>query len=525
MQTLTSPQTISVLNPIINKELYTITEPSDAELQKVFATAKTVQEKIADMSVSERIAEMLKINDWVIANREYIIDRIVEETGKAKVDCLVSEVFEVCDVIDHFKKVTPKILKDHPTSTPIFLMGKKSKIVYDPLGTVLVIAPWNYPFYQGIVPGLLAFLAGNAVIFKPSEVTPLKGLWEKMLQESGFLKDAFQVVYGGKETGARLIDLRPDKIHFTGSVRAGHKIMEHASKYLIPVDLELGGKDPSIVFDDVDLERTVNGIMWGAFTNAGQSCTSLERLYVQETIHDKLVTMLVDKTKKLRVSTPSVNYKDPGSCDVGAVTAEFQIKIIEDHIEDAAKKGAKILCGGKREPGSHHFPPTVVTECDHTMKIASVETFGPVVAVMKFKTEDEAIKLSNDSPYGLGASVWSKDLKRAERVARKIVTGNVSINSHMLTEGNPALPFGGVKDSGFGRYKGEAGILTFCNSKSILIDKQGSKIEPHWYPFTKGKYELLSNLMDAYFARSKNWVKFAINGLKVDSIGGKEKIK
>src|SRR5687767_13647960 len=218
---------ISVLNPIVNKELYTITEPTDAELQKVFTTAKAIQQKIADMTVQQRISEMLKINDFILANREHIIDRIVEETGKARVDCLVSEVFEVCDVIDHFKKVTAKILKDHNTSTPIFLMGKKSKIVYDPLGTILVIAPSNYPFYQGIVPGLLAFLAGNAVIFKPSEVTPLKGLWEKMIQESGFMKDAFQVVYGGKATGARLIDLKPDKIHFTGSVRAGHKIMEH----------------------------------------------------------------------------------------------------------------------------------------------------------------------------------------------------------------------------------------------------------------------------------------------------------
>lgn len=517
-------KSISVLNPINGKVNYTINEASEEQIQHIMANAREAEKTIAKMSVNDRIKEVLKIKDWVLSNAEFILDSIIAETGKARFDALSSEVLGACNVVDTFKGIAPKALKDKKVPTPLLLMGKTSKVIYQPLGTVLVIAPWNYPFYQGIVPSIMAFLAGNAIVHKPSEVTPLKPVWDKFIAESGFMKNAFQVVYGGRETGAAAIAAKPDKVHFTGSVSAGKKIMAQCAQNLIPVDLELGGKDAAIVFDDVNIERTVNGVIWGAFTNSGQSCTSIERLYVQESIYEPFVKMLVEKTQKIRVSNPQSNTSAPADFDLGAITAPYQVAIIEDHIEDAVKKGAKVVCGGIKEKGSSHIPPTVVVDVTHDMKLGKEETFGPVLAVMKFKTEAEAIKLANDSPYGLGGSVWSKDISRAERVAKDIKTGSININNHMVNEANPNLPFGGIKDSGIGRVKSEIGLHTFCNIKAIIIDKQSSKIESHWYPFTKEKYTLLSSLMQSFFARSRNWIKFAGSALPIDTIGNKQKL-
>lgn len=520
----TATQTIDVVNPITLQKLYHIDETSQDKVDEVFKTAREIQPKIEAMSVEQRVEEVLKLRDYVIENRETILTRIIQETGKSRVDGMTSEVFEIIDVIDVFRKLAPKVLKTKSVATPIVLVGKKSEVWYEPLGTILVIPPWNYPLYQALVPSIMAFLSGNSVVVKPSEVTPLKGLIEEIIEKSGFMKGAVQIVYGSGVTGVKLIDAQPDKIHFTGSCKTGRKIMAQAAQYLIPVDLELGGKDAAVVFDDINIERTVNGIMWGGYTTGGQSCTSVERCYVQEGIYDKFVEMLVDRSKKLRPSHADRNIEDPEDCDVGTVTTEFQVKIIEDHIKDAVEKGAKVLCGGSREGNTRHFPPTVLIDVTHDMKIMTDETFGPVIPVMKFKTEEEAIRLANDSEYGLGGSVWSKDLTRARRVAGRIKTGNLSINNHMLNEGNPNLPFGGTKNSGFGRYKGDLGLYTFSNAKSVLVDKDSSNIDPNWYPFTKTKYSLLSQIIDHLFSRNKNLIKFALVGLKIDSIGKKEKL-
>ncbi|MBL4734063.1 MAG: aldehyde dehydrogenase family protein, partial [Flavobacteriales bacterium] len=264
--------TIDVINPITLEKLYDIEETDQGGVDQVYRNARSVQTKIAAMSVAERVIEVLKLRDYVIENREELMTRVIRETGKSRVDAFTSELFEICDVIHVFAHRAGKVLSDQKVPTPIVLMGKKSKIIYQPLGTILVIPPWNYPLYQGLIPSILAFLAGNAVIVKPSEATPLKGLSEEMYEKSGFMKNAIQVVYGTGITGQRLIEGKPDKIHFTGSCNTGRKVMAQAARHLIPVDLELGGKDPSIVFADVNLERTVNGVMWGGFTTGGQSC-------------------------------------------------------------------------------------------------------------------------------------------------------------------------------------------------------------------------------------------------------------
>lgn len=512
---------LTVKNPTSNQVIYEFESIDKNSINNIFQKARDVSEIIRDLPIYKRVEEISKIQEYIVENKERIISKIVQETGKTKTDALTSEILPTLDVIDYYRKNATKILSDKVVHTPLLLMGKKSKVYYEPLGVILVISPWNYPFYQAVVPFVSAFLSGNSVIYKPSELTPLKGLLEEMFEKTNFIKNSFQIVYGDKETGKQLIENKPDKVFFTGSVEAGKKIMEQASKHLIPVELELGGKDSMIVFDDVDLERTVNGAIWGALTNSGQSCTSVEKLFVHEEIYPRFIKKLEEKVLNL---TNTQNKKDNGDTDIGFMTAEFQIKKIELQIEDAVEKGAKLICGGKRENDSMYFPPTIITNINETMDIYNQETFGPLIPVIKFSDEKEVIKLSNNTEFGLSASVWSKDLERADRVARKLKVGNVSINNVMITEGNPALPFGGIKSSGFGRYKGEEGLISFSNTKSIVIDTQSSKIEANWYPYTSDKYNMFVKLIDSLFSKKSSLVKTAINGLKLEKISSKRKI-
>ncbi|GAA4651047.1 aldehyde dehydrogenase family protein [Kistimonas scapharcae] len=505
---------INVNDAITESPLYNLQETSEEQVNALFAACRSAHQDLRKYTVAERCHEVHKVLDYVLQNRDHIAARICEETGKTLTDAVVSEILGVLDNLEWNIDNAPKILKDQTVHTPITLMGKKSRVYHESLGTVLVIAPWNYPFHIAMTFMMSAFIAGNSVVFKPSELTPMQGLLEEILEASPLIRNSVKVVYGTGVTAQRLVAARPDKIFFTGSCATGRKLLKQAADMLIPVDVELGGKDQMIVFEDVNIKRTTAGAVWGALTNAGQSCTSVERLYVHDSIYDEFVTEL-----KAQFDALVVNAGDKGDADIGAITADFQLDIIKRHVEDARSKGATILTGGMvtGDQGKFYLP-TLITDVTDDMLLASEETFGPTLPVFRFSTEKEVIETSNQSEFGLSASVWSKDLDRADRVARALVCGAVSINNVMLTEGNPALPFGGTRSSGFGRAKGAEGLLAFTRSKAILIDKQSDKLEPNWYPYTQKKFTLFQRLIDALFTKSPvKLLKLAIIGMQLES--------
>ncbi|HXH75617.1 MAG TPA: aldehyde dehydrogenase family protein [Bacteriovoracaceae bacterium] len=493
--------------------------PGPTEAAAIFDKARSTYPAIAALTVKERLGFITKLRETILHRQEEIVDVVQKETHKARTDVLISELFPLFEHLEFLEHEAEKALRPEKIATPTSMMGKSSNVWFEPLGTILVISPWNYPFYQAIVPITCSFITGNATVYKPSELTPLKGLVESILIDAGMKPEWVQIVYGDGKSGVELINQRPQKIFFTGSVGTGKKIMGQAAQYLIPVELELGGKDPMLAFEDVNIDRAVKGAVWGAFTNTGQSCTSIERLYVQESIYEKFKQGLVEETKKIKIGVD----KD-GSADMGGMISERQIKIVAELVKDAVSQGAVMLTGKDWDFQSRFIPPIILEGTNHKMRINQEEIFGPVLPLMKFKDEAHAIQLANDSTFGLSASVWTHDKERALRVASKIVTGNISINNVMLSEGNHALPFGGVKDSGIGRYKGVHGLRSFCNMKSVLADSDSKKIEANWYPYTPLKYTLFTGLTQALFSMGlKKWVGLVRFGLPLESHAQKAK--
>ncbi|MFC4160573.1 aldehyde dehydrogenase family protein [Chitinimonas lacunae] len=512
----TEPTGEHAMNLLVERARPPLDTPATAPaIAAVYERARKAQAEIARLPVKARLALIDRLAQVLLKRREEIVERVVAATGKCETDAIVGEIFAVLDNLDFLRKHADRLLADRKVATPLAMLGKRSRVWYEPLGVVLTISPWNYPFYQAIVPLSIALVAGNASVYKPSEFTPLTGLVESVLAEAGFGQDWVQVVYGDGTVGAALVDGGPDKVFFTGSVATGRKIMARAAERLIPVELELGGKDPMLVFADATLERAVAGAMWGAYTNTGQSCTSVERLLVERPIYEAFKARLVAESQKLKLGTDR-------DSDIGRMTTARQIEIVRELRDDALARGARQLTGLDWDGESEWIPPIVLEGCTPQMRVMQEEAFGPLLPIVPFDTEEQAVTLANQTIYGLSASVWSADRARAERVARRLLVGNVAINNVMITEGNHALPFGGAKQSGIGRFKGAEGLHGFCNIKSVMIDADSAKYEANWYPFTADKYALFDSLAEASQQKGLGGLlRFALSGLKLENLANR----
>ena len=481
---------LRISNPATLEPIGEFEIQSADDVRAAVERARKAQAEWAGLGFAERGHYLKRALRVLLAKQDEFTARIVLETGKPEIEVLSAELLAACDALAYYARRSGKILADRNVSTHL-VKHKRLKIIYRPVGVVGIITPWNFPFILSLNPTVQALMAGNAVVLKPSEATPIAGtLLTELFEAAGLPEGLFSVVQGDGSTGEALVESDVDKISFTGSVRTGRKIGEVCGRRLLPCTLELGGKDPMIVCADADLERAANGAVWGAFTNAGQVCMSTERVYVVEEVADAFTEKVVKKTAELRQG-------EAGDFDVGAIIWPPQLETIERHVADAIEKGAALLAGGRRNPdcAGHFYEPTVLTQVTHDMQVMRDETFGPVLPIMRVRDEAEALRLANDSRYGLNASVWTRNKHKGIELAEALESGCVVVNDCMVNYGVTESPFGGMKESGLGRVNGEAGLRSYCHTRSILVDRFGGKSEAMWYPYSPRKRKLLQRMM------------------------------
>ncbi|MGI9432504.1 MAG: aldehyde dehydrogenase family protein [Myxococcota bacterium] len=460
------------------------------EVHAAVDTARKAQRDWGALSHEERGRYLKRAITVLLEKQDEFAAVIASETGKPEAEVVGPELLMSCDVLSFYAKRAGRILAER--SVPLHLLKtKKLKISYRPLGVIGIITPWNVPFLLSLNPTVQALIAGNAVILKPSEVTPHSGqLVEALWREAGLPEGVFQCLLGDGETGAALVSSSVDKVSFTGSVGTGRKVAEACARNLTPCTLELGGKDPMVVCADADLERAASGAVFGAFANAGQICVSTERVYVVDEVADEFERKVVEKTAELRQGAG-------GGIDIGPMIQAEQLEKVESQVADAVARGARVLAGGRRNPdhAGLFFEPTVLVDVTHDMAIMRDETFGPVLPIMRVCDEEEALQRANDTRYGLSANVWTRDKRKGATLGKRIEAGSVVVNDCMLTYGTAEAPFGGRRESGIGQVNGEIGLRGYCHAQSILVDRFGGKTEALWFPYTARKVRLLRRMM------------------------------
>jgi succinate-semialdehyde dehydrogenase/glutarate-semialdehyde dehydrogenase len=476
---------ITSINPATGVPLGEVPDQTPAEIRAAVDAARAAQRAWGAVPLEERCKLVVRFAEVVMARAEEVVDLLVRESGKTRLEALGMEVIVVADLARYFAKHAPAMLAPEPV--PLHLMKHRASYLhFVPRGVVGVIAPWNFPFAIPVGEALLALIAGNGVVLKPSEVTPLVALKARELfVAAGLPSELFQVITGRGAAGAALIDGGIDYCVFTGSVATGKRVAAACGERLIPCTLELGGKAPAVVCADADLERTAQAITWGGFANSGQVCASVERVYAVDGIHDALVERIVERTRELRQGDPSGG----GEVDVGAMAWDNQVAIVERLVEDALAAGAKLEIGGHRGAGpGMFFQPTVLTGCRNEMDIMRKEIFGPVIPIMRVADEDQAVALANDSQLGLLAYVFTRDRERGKRLAERIAAGTVMVNDVLSSFACPETPWGGVKQSGIGRTHSVLGLRDLCETRHVNYDRLSVPKELWWYPYKQATF-------------------------------------
>ena len=474
--------TLPSINPATGQVLAHIEKTPPETVARTVTLARAAQKEWGKVPIRERCKRLSRLREVIMASRNELADAVVYESGKPRVEALFADLFVALDSSEYWSKHAKAALRtERVPHHSIAAKTKSGRLVYEPLGVIGIISSWNYPLAIPMSQIIPAVAAGNAVVCKASDLTPQCGAQiEKLFREAGFPQDLVGVVQGGAEVGQALIEANPDKLFFTGSAETGRRVAEACAKRLIPTVLELGGKDAMIVLADADLQVASSAAVWGSYTNCGQVCLSVERLFVEQTVAERFAELCVEKTRKLLLGPGS----DPAT-DVGPLIRPQHVQRMLDLVEDAVARGARVLCGGntRSDLGPNFFEPTVITGVDSSMRLFQEETFGPILAMQTVKNTDEAIVRANNSRFALAASVWTKDVKKGSELAQRLRAGAVMVNDAISYFGIAEAPHGGCGISGWGRTHGQAGLMEMVQTKYVDVDRLPHREKPWWYRY------------------------------------------
>lgn len=489
----------------------TANAPASTVVAPVLARARRAQAEWAALPLAQRLAALRRLARVLTRERERIVRAIRDDTSKPRTEAL-AEIAAGVELVLHYANTAPRVLRTQWVDTGP-LVGKSACVIREPLGVIGIITPWNYPYLLTQDAVTAAIAAGNGAVVKPSEFTPTAShLVAEAVERAGLPAGLVQVVEGDGSVGEALVESGVDRVVFTGSTATGRRVMEAAARRLVPVTLELGGKDPALVLADADLDRAARGVAFGAFFNAGQTCISTERAYVHTAVFESFVDRVVEVVDSLRWDGSA------GATDLGPMVTPAQWRIVRDQLGEAAREGARFRAGGiPADDGSRVIPPTVVTDLPAHARLLREETFGPVLPIVRVRDEDEAIARANDTPFGLFASVWTRDEARGREVARRLRAGGVSINDTLSHYAVPGLPMGGVGDSGFGVRRGDDGLREMTRPRTIFQHRWGLRREPWWFPYTPRTERLVEALL---VIRGEGWMRGLSRAWRVLARGG-----